>query len=106
MPPAVERTSSTIVPAFRSTVQVAHRQHSVSIATRARSSSSAPGSERKQMRRPSTISARSVIARATSRCQRSPWTDRPAEVRVQATGVILIMACLLTTEPVYSQGHC
>jgi hypothetical protein len=56
------------------------------------------------MRRPSMITARSVIARAMSRCQRPPCAASPAEVRVQATGMILVMACLLTRESVYQSA--
>jgi hypothetical protein len=41
------------------------------------------------MRRPSTVSVRSVIARPASRCQRWPCAARSAEVSVQATGGVL-----------------
>ena len=95
-PSAVERTSSTIVPASRSTVQVAHGQHLASTATMARSSSSAPG--RKQTRRPPAVSVRSVIARAISCSQRLPCVVRSAGVREQATGVVSAMTCLLLSQ--------
>jgi Lrp/AsnC family leucine-responsive transcriptional regulator len=90
-PSAVERTSRTIDPLAGSTVQVAHEQHSVSTATRARSSSSVPGPGRKLRRRPSAVSARSVSARAISCAQRVLWAARSAELSVQATGVLSVM---------------
>jgi MerR family transcriptional regulator, redox-sensitive transcriptional activator SoxR len=88
MPGPAERTSSTEAPAFVSTVQVAHEQHSGSTATSLRSSSSTPGSGRKDMRRPSDVWVHSVMALAMSRSQRPACAARPAEVRVQATGTV------------------
>ena len=51
MPGPVERTPSTGAPAAVSTAQAAHEQQSFSTATSLRSSSSTPGSGRKDMRR-------------------------------------------------------
>jgi MerR, DNA binding len=87
MPGPAERTSSTVAPAFVFTVQVAHEQHSVSTATSLRSSSSTPGSGRKDMRRPSDVWVHSVMAPA-SPSQRPVCAARPADVRVQATGTV------------------
>jgi Major Facilitator Superfamily len=86
IPGPVERTSSTGVPATISTAQAAHEQQSFSTATSLRSSSSTPGSGRKDMRTPSAIWVYSVMARAMSRSQRSACAARSDESSVQATG--------------------
>jgi MerR family redox-sensitive transcriptional activator SoxR len=88
MPGPAERTSSTVAPASVSTAQLAHEQHSVSTATSLRSSSSTPGSGRKDMRRPSEVWVHSAMALAMSRSQRPACAARPADVRVHATGAV------------------
>ena len=88
MPGPVERTSSTGAPAFVSTAQAAHGQHLFSTATSLRSSSSTPGSSRKDNRRPSGVSVRSVRVTAMSRSQLAACAARSAGVRQQATGTV------------------
>jgi hypothetical protein len=88
MPGPAERTSSTVAPASVFTAQLAHEQHSVSTATSLRSSSSTPGSGRKDMRRPSEVWVHSVMALAMSRSQRPACAARPAEERVQAIRIV------------------
>src|ERR1700755_1999493 len=96
MPSSAERTSSTTAPAVGSTVQAAQAQHPVSTATRARSSSSAPG--RKVRRRPSAVSDRSVSARAISRCQRRAWALRSATPSVHAMSMLFVMSLTIVVK--------
>jgi hypothetical protein len=113
MPSPVEWTSSTICPASvwppvgPGAALVLHGDELAQLVLGA-------GLGRKETRTPWAVSARWVIARAASCCQRSLCAARPAEVREQATGTApvcsvvtgcVVMVCLRVGVRELVAGH-
>src|SRR5262245_60470641 len=86
-PSPVEPACMTSTPSSCETSHFAHRQHSFSTATSARSSSTTPGSSRNVRRSPSSVGSRATPTSARSAFQRSACAARSRPVSVQATAV-------------------